>query len=198
MVSDRVETIVGSLAALIVIHSTLTVLYNLFWSPLRAVPGPWWYAATPFPRLWLYFSGREPFTVKETHERYGPVVRLAPYEVSFIDERAWPEIYGYKATTHKDETFYPFSPGTKNSLILANDEDHHRMRKMFLPAFSTRALRDQSDLLNTYVIRLIKVLRSRLETGNDVVDLVKMYNLTTYVSAPSVMALSNTALLTPM
>ena len=39
------------------------------------------------------------------HERYGPVVRLAPYEVSFIDEKAWSDIYGYRATTHKDETF---------------------------------------------------------------------------------------------
>jgi cytochrome P450 len=179
---DRITTIFSSLAALAVIHCISTVLYNLFWSPLSAVPGPRWYAATPFPRLWLYFSGREPWAVKEMHERYGPIVRLAPYEVSFIDEKAWPEIYGYKAATHKDETFYPFSPATKNSLILASDENHHRMRKMFLPAFSARALRDQSELLDGYVTRLVKVLGSRIET-DDVVDLVKMYNLTTYVSA---------------
>jgi cytochrome P450 len=178
----RLETIFSSLAALVVVHSTLTVLYNLFWSPLRTVPGPWWYAATPFPRLWLYFSGREPWAVKDMHERYGPVVRLAPYEVSFIDEKAWPDIYGYKTATHKDATWYPFSPETKKSIILADDENHHRMRKMFLPAFSARALREQSGLLNGYAERLIKVLRSRLET-DDVVDLVKMYNLTTYVSA---------------
>lgn len=181
MAFDRIMTIFGSLIALIIIHSTLSVLYNLFWSPLHSVPGPWWYAATPFPRPWLYFSGREPWTVKEMHERYGPIVRLAPYEVSFIDEKAWPDIYGYKATTHKDETFYPFSPGTKHSLILADDESHHRMRKMFLPAFSARALREQTELLSGYAVQLVKVLRSRLET-DDVVDLVKMYNLTTYVS----------------
>lgn len=179
---DRIATALGSVAALLVIHGISNVLYNLFFSPLRSVPGSRWYAATPLPRLWLYFSGREPWTVKEMHERYGPIVRLAPYEVSFIDEKAWPEIYGYKAKTHKDKTFYPFSPATKNSLILANDEDHHRMRKMFLPAFSARALREQTDLLNGYVTRLVEVLRSRVETA-DVVDLVKMYNLTTYVSA---------------
>jgi hypothetical protein len=178
---DRITTVFGSVAVLLVIHGISTVLYNLFWSPLRSVPGPKWYAATPFPRLWLYFSGREPWVVKEMHGRYGPIVRLAPYEVSFIDEKAWPEIYGYKAATHKDETFYPFSPATKNSLILADDENHHRMRKMLLPAFSTRALREQSGLLDGYVTRLVKVLRSRVET-EDVVDLVKMYNLTTYVS----------------
>jgi hypothetical protein len=181
MAFEKIETIFVSLLALVVIHATATILYNLFLSPLRAIPGPWWYAATPFPRLWLYFSGREPWCVKAMHEHYGPVVRLAPTEVSFIDEQAWKDIYGYKTTTHKDETFYPFSPATKHSLILAGDETHHRMRKMFLPAFSAKALRDQTGLLDEYVVRLVNVLEERRKAGKDI-DLVKIYNLTTYVS----------------
>jgi len=178
MAFERVQTIIASAVALLVLHAVATVLYNLFWSPLRNIPGPWWYAATPFPRLWLYFSGREPWCVKAMHERYGPVVRLAPTEVSFIDEQAWKDIYGYKATTHKDETFYPFSPATKHSLILAGEETHHRMRKMFLPAFSAKALREQTGLLNEYVVKLVKILEERRKAGQ-VIDLVKMYNLTT-------------------
>lgn len=178
MTSERIETLVSSAVALLGFYAIATIIYNLFLSPLRTIPGPWWYAATPFPRLWLYFSGREPWCVKEMHERYGPVVRLAPTEVSFIDEQAWKDIYGYKATTHKDETFYPFSPSTKHSLILAGDESHHRMRKMFLPAFSAKALRDQTGLLNEYVMKLVNVLQDKCQSGQ-VIDLVKMYNLTT-------------------
>jgi hypothetical protein len=181
MAFEKIKTIFVSLLALVVIHATATILYILFLSPLRAIPGPWWYAATPFPRLWLYFSGREPWCVKAMYERYGPVVRLAPTEVSFIDEQAWKDIYGYKTTTHQDETFYPFSPATKHSLILAGDETHHRMRKMFLPAFSAKALRDQTGLLDEYVVRLVNVLEERRKAGKDI-DLVKIYNLTTYVS----------------
>lgn len=181
---DRLPALAGTVAALILLHSTLSILYNLLFHPLASIPGPKWYAATPFPRLWLYFSGREPWVVKDMHARYGPVVRIAPAELSFIDEQAWKDIYGHKATTHKDQTFYPFSPGTKHSLILADDANHHRMRKMFLPAFSARALREQTGLLNEYVLGLVKILKGRVvESGTEgVVDLVKMYNLTTYVS----------------
>jgi hypothetical protein len=129
----RIETIIISLLALLVIRTTATILHNLFFSPLRTIPGPKWYAATPFPRLWLYISGREPWVVKSMHERYGPVVRLAPMEVSFIDEQAWKDIYGYRATT-----------SAKHSLILADDETHPWMRRMSRPAFSAKALREQS------------------------------------------------------
>jgi hypothetical protein len=55
-----IETIIISLAALLVIHTTTTILHNLFSSPLRTIPGPKWYAATPFPRLWLYIPSRQP------------------------------------------------------------------------------------------------------------------------------------------
>lgn len=178
---ERLVTIIGSLVALFIIHSTATVFYNLFWSPLRTIPGPWWYAATPFPRLWLYFSGRETNCLKDLHDRYGPTVRLAPTEISFIDEQVWKEVYGYKAATHKDHSFYPLAPNTKHSLILASDEKHPKMRKMLLPAFSARALKEQAELLNEYVTSLINVLKARSEAV-EVVDMVKMYTLTTYVS----------------
>jgi hypothetical protein len=52
------------------------------------------------------------------------------------------------------------------------------MRKMFLPAFSAKALREQTGLLNEYVLKLVKILEVRRKSGQ-VIDLVKMYNLTT-------------------
>lgn len=180
MAFERLMTITGSLAALFIIHSIATILFNLFGSPLRTIPGPWFYAATPFPRLRLYFSGRETSCLKDLHNRYGPIVRLAPTEISFIDEQAWKKIYGYKAATHKDHSFYPLAPNTKHSLILACDEKHPKMRKMFLPAFSARALKEQAELLNEYVASLVNALKARSEAG-EVVDMVKMYTLTTYV-----------------
>lgn len=153
------------------------VAQNLFFSPLSKYPGSWWYIATPFPRLWLYVTGREPFVVLAMHERYGPIVRIAPNELSFIDAQAWKDIYGHKATTYKDPTFYPFSPGTKNSLILADNENHHRMRKMMLPAFSARALREQNSLLSSYITTMVRVLSSKQQAGEEV-DLVRLYNCT--------------------
>lgn len=175
---EHAYKIFGYLLTLTSVYCTGIVLYNLFLSPLRKYPGSWLYAATPFPRLWLHISGREPWVVMDMHKRYGPIVRLAPNELTFIDQQAWKDIYGHKAKTFKDSTFYPFSPDTKHSLILANDEDHHRIRKMFLPAFSARALREQNTLLNHYVLWLVRALKSKQECSEEV-DLVKMYNCTT-------------------
>jgi hypothetical protein len=33
----------------------------------------------------------------ELHERYGDVVRLAPDELSYANEEAWREVYGYRS-----------------------------------------------------------------------------------------------------
>ncbi|THW45121.1 cytochrome P450 [Aureobasidium pullulans] len=179
MFSEQITKAAGYLLTGVVLYSTSIVFYNLYINPLSKYPGSWLYTSTPFPRLWLYISGREPFVVLDMHKRYGPIVRIAPNELSFIDQQAWKDIYGHKNNNPKDPTFYPFAPDTKNSLILANDEDHHRMRKMFLPAFSARALRDQNDMLNHYVRKLVEGLKEKQKNGEKV-DLVKFYNFTTF------------------
>ncbi|KAI5196097.1 hypothetical protein AUEXF2481DRAFT_82887 [Aureobasidium subglaciale EXF-2481] len=178
MVSEQIPKAASYLLTLAIVYSTGIIFYNLFLHPLSKYPGSWIYTSTPFARLWLHISGREPFVVSNMHKRYGTIVRIAPNELSFIDEQAWKDIYGHKNNNPKDPTFYPFAPDTKNSLILAGDEDHHRMRKMFLPAFSAKALRDQNDMLNGYVRKLVVVLKRKQKGGK--VDLVQYYNFTTF------------------
>jgi len=174
----QASKVVGYLFTLTILYCTSTIVYNLYFSPLSKFPGSWIYTSTRLPRVWLYITGREPWVIADMHKRYGPIVRVAPNELSFIDEAAWKDIYGIKNNNPKDETQYPFSPETKKSLILANDEDHHMQRKMFLPAFSARALRDQNDLLSGYVVELVRVLDEKRKTCESV-DLVKYYNFTT-------------------
>ncbi|THX69009.1 cytochrome P450 [Aureobasidium pullulans] len=175
----QASKVVGYLFTLTILYCTSTIVYNLYFNPLSKFPGSWIYTSTRLPRVWLYITGREPWVIADMHKRYGPIVRVAPNELSFIDEAAWKDIYGIKNNNPKDETQYPFSPETKKSLILANDEDHHMQRKMFLPAFSARALRDQNDLLSGYVVELVRVLDEKRKTGESV-DLVKYYNFTTF------------------
>jgi hypothetical protein len=39
-----------------------------------------------------------PYEVKKLHDRYGPVVRIAPGELSYNDPDAWQDIYGNRVT----------------------------------------------------------------------------------------------------
>ncbi|TQN67262.1 Cytochrome P450 monooxygenase hmp1, partial [Colletotrichum shisoi] len=73
------------------------VVYNLYFHPLAAFPGPRLAAATPWWMMSSYLGGRTPRDLLELHNRYGPVVRTAPGAPSYIGATQWKEIYGHKA-----------------------------------------------------------------------------------------------------
>jgi cytochrome P450 len=67
------------------------------------------------------------------------------------------------------------------SLIGAYDKDHSRQRKIFTPAFSDRALKQQEPLFIKYADTLVTRLRESIESDPEKkLDMVKMYNFTTF------------------
>ncbi len=62
-------------------------------SPLRQFPGP---LLAKLSNAWLYaitFSGQRAFIIHSLHQRYGPVIRVAPNELSFASAAAAHDIY---------------------------------------------------------------------------------------------------------
>lgn len=59
-------------------------IYNLLLNPLRQYPGPRLWAISRLP--WTYYSLRGQFVWKilELHQRYGPIVRIAPDELEVL------------------------------------------------------------------------------------------------------------------
>jgi hypothetical protein len=67
------------------------------------------------------------------HRKYGPVVRTAPNELSFCEERAWQDIYGKPVSRNtqlqKDQQqLLPPPSGIWNMMQQPSDEEHQRMR----------------------------------------------------------------------
>lgn len=59
------------------------VIIPVFLSPLSRIPNAHWSApVSPVWILWKRYKGLNNRTIHEAHERLGPVVRLAPSEVS--------------------------------------------------------------------------------------------------------------------
>lgn len=80
------------------------VAYDIFLHPLHKVPGPF---LARFSQLWRnirYFRGTWLDDVVHLHEEYGPVVRIAPNEVSFVDKAALKTLYGHGQPSQKVET----------------------------------------------------------------------------------------------
>lgn len=62
-------------------------------SPLFRIPGPVLSAFTSLPLRWNELNANRTLYIHDLHLRYGPVVRIAPKEVSFTSWAAVKEIY---------------------------------------------------------------------------------------------------------
>ena len=143
-------------------------------------PGPRHFAATALPYVFASFSGRLAIRLHDLHNEYGPVVRTAPNELSFIDPSAWTTIYGRKNRNQTPfrknyDSFNETRSQIRRSLYLADDEEHARARKILSQAFSPEALRTQEPLLQSHVQELINKLDYERLTEGRTVDLEKWY-----------------------
>ncbi|MCJ1403437.1 hypothetical protein MMC11_006660 [Xylographa trunciseda] len=172
------------LAILPIVHVILKAVYNLYFHPLSRFPGQRLWAVSRIPYAWNLAKGDLTQRTKELHDTYGPVVRLAPNELSFIDGQAWHDIYNH----HQGSPNFPknplwMAPGENgiHSILSANDADHARYRRLLSHAFSERALMQQEDLILSYIDLLISRLREHASSPDKVVvDLVQWFNFTTF------------------
>ena len=125
--------------------------------------------------------------VQRLHTKYGEVVRLSPNEVSFISgETAWTDIYGFRTgkmkgheNMQKDPAWYAQPPAASH-IIVANDADHTRFRRVLSHAFSEKALAQQEVLLQGYVDLLINRIKEVVVKDSAPQDMTEWYNWTTF------------------
>lgn len=98
----------------------------------------------------------------DMHTKYGPVVRIAPGRVDFIDPQAWEDIYSSRTRPQfmKDEEAYRYAWKTK-SMQVAHGASHARQRKLVSHAFSNAALQEQEPTLQHYINTMMQMLRER-------------------------------------
>ncbi|KAI1191912.1 cytochrome P450, partial [Nemania serpens] len=161
-----------------VIKQFSTIIYDLYFHPLRNVPGPRLWIAFPILRKYLMVRGNSEFRIRDLHEKYGEVMRVSPNEVYFLNPQAWKDIYGHGHAEFPK--YYPEGVHMDPRKILsANPRDHFRLRRAMLPAFSDKALSQQEPLIRTYVDLLIKRLQEVADTRSHT-NIVRWYNLTTF------------------
>jgi cytochrome P450 len=171
----------------IAVYAIGTIIYNLYFHPLRHIPGPWLARSTPIPYGLQMRSGNIVTWIQHLHAQYGEVVRVTPTELSFISaETAWSDIYGFRTGKYKDTGAYlkdnAWFPKPVNgvwSIINSNEADHSRLRRNLSHAFSDKALRSQEALIMSYVNLLIHKLGEHAEK-NLPVDIMRWYNYTTF------------------
>lgn len=151
------------------------VSYQLYFHPLARIPGPPHWILSRVPFVWALRRGEFAARITEIHERYGPVVRIASNEVSFIDEKAWSAFYAYRQGSSLPKSPFWYRPRVNNGtygIMGSPNADHGRFRRALAPAFTEKAMREHEPMIQHHVNLLLSKFRNEAakETPFDVVD----------------------------
>lgn len=133
---------------------------NLLFSPVpSAIPGPF---LARFTTKWILFvdlSGFRGRTVDALHKKYGPVVRLAPNELSFSALPCIKAIYGVGSTCIKSPAYDNF--GRRGMFQMQDPEMHRQRQKRIAHIFAPAVLQQMEPLIQACVAKLITQLKKR-------------------------------------
>lgn len=128
---------------------------------------------------WLW-GGFLHLTLKELHDKYGDVVRVAPDELSFIDGRAWEPLYtGHIRNKGLPKNPVVFGAQQFRSILDGGDGEHTRMRKILGHSFSTQTMLRQEPMLKQYLQSMISRIRELSAAGSSV-DVVRWFHFLTF------------------
>ncbi|SPJ87907.1 related to isotrichodermin C-15 hydroxylase (cytochrome P-450 monooxygenase CYP65A1) [Fusarium torulosum] len=124
--------------------------------------------------------------MRQAHDRYGDVIRIAPNELSFKTPQAYKDIYnhaaGSKSPFPKSRYFYDRGASVKHpDIVFTIEPERHRpQRRSLSHAFSAKALRGVEDTIQRHIRLFTHQLRQRGAPGTDGVDMSTVFNWLTF------------------
>jgi cytochrome P450 len=126
----------------------------------------------------VILSCQLPYKLKQLHEKYGSVARIAPDELCFSTAEAMTDIYcnsQSRSCMPRDPYMYQVSPQDVHSILtVPGAEDHSRYRRVLNYAFSNRSLVQQEPLILQHVRLFISKLHQLSRKGP--VDMFAWYS----------------------
>ncbi|KAK7956146.1 cytochrome P450 family protein [Apiospora aurea] len=154
-----------ALLACYLVYGLLLALYRLYLHPLAHFPGPKSCAVTEWYEFYCYIvkGGQWGNRVQKMHERYGPIVRTSPWELSIRDPEFYSQLY-VTASTRRTNMWPRGREGNgfESSHHLSVPHDLHRSRRKHLEPFFSRQgttrvehiIKDEAQKLTGRLLRL--------------------------------------------
>ncbi|KAH7915810.1 cytochrome P450 [Hygrophoropsis aurantiaca] len=160
------------------------------WHPLAEYPGPFLCKLTQFWNVWVMWGGKQHVYRLWMHEKYGPIVRIGPNELSIVDKELMPSILGPqgmpKGPLNADKRLTPASEKHKDDYSLQGCRDsqrHAKLRKAWSKAFTNSPMKDYEELMLQRALQLIETLDKFCRDSPDGyghVDISKWINFFSY------------------
>ncbi|KAM0542556.1 hypothetical protein ACHAPJ_012727 [Fusarium lateritium] len=171
----------ASFLFLSIAYLLFSIVYNLFFNPLRKFPGPTLWAISVIPYVNMCLSGKSHRTILQLHQRYGPIVRIGPNDLSLNHPDGMKDLRGHRkigtGENSKDPNLARFNA---DNIIGANRQDHQRFRRALAHGFSNQSMMDQQAIIKSYVNSLIEGLLEECTGGMKPLDIGKWLNFTTF------------------
>ena len=143
-----------ALVSFTLVYVLVTTIHGLWFSRYSHIPGP---RLCKITRLWLiFFDIRLQRTAKvhEWHEKYGPVILVAPGEVSFSETSTAREIYGAIGRHPKSGYFDNFIAYGQRATFNSLPYEEHREKRSHTFAFFQGS--------SIYLSRYVSPIRERM------------------------------------
>jgi len=145
------------------------VAYRIFFHPLAPVPGSLICKLTPLWTWYHSYIGDECTQINALHERYGPVLRIAPNEVIIADGAALQPIYNERGGFKKADCYANFDIEGHETIFSTRDAEHRAKRsKAVVPMFSMKKITEKQDVIEACVQRFMRRVRQEAKDGERV------------------------------
>ncbi|KAF1816634.1 cytochrome P450 [Eremomyces bilateralis CBS 781.70] len=167
-IPQTLSLVISFLSAL----SSSVLFYRLIapWHPLHHVPGPF---LAKCSQVWLFsrlYKGRPRVDQRVLHEKYGPIVRIGPNEVSLADAASLSVIYGGKPWVKGKSYSFTASGGAATSETalssIRDHEEHKFRRRIWDRAFSISSLKEYQPAIRRRTEQLCNQLDRLSTTGS--------------------------------
>ncbi|KAG4029003.1 hypothetical protein MFRU_018g01090 [Monilinia fructicola] len=118
----------------------IKILYRAYFTPLSKVPGPWYARLTHLVLKYHVITGRRMHYIHSLHLNFGPIVLIAPTELSCSSIPSFKEIHRISKPFLKSPWYQNFANKPAQVFNMIDLRDHSTRRKLLAHAFSKTSL----------------------------------------------------------
>ncbi|KAJ2996575.1 hypothetical protein NUW58_g937 [Xylaria curta] len=161
------------------LYAVCISIYRLFFHPLRRVPGPKLAALTKWVETY-YECFKQPggqfmWEYQKWHDKYGPIVRIAPNEVHIQDIRFYDTLYSNTRHSNKLKHLEHRFNNKLSGFATAEHHVHRTRRAAINPFFSKRTIARHSPNIQNLMDQLCERVKSEFAQDGSVLNLSNMW-----------------------
>ncbi|RDW84241.1 hypothetical protein BP6252_01831 [Coleophoma cylindrospora] len=171
---DSTSVVLYALMLLSFTYVVCYVTYQYFFHPLACFPGPFLASVTDLWQVYQYLTLKQPYTLTDLHEKYGPFVRYGPDKLSVTSEDAIPLVFQKGGKAMPKTEFYDAYGAAHPNVFGMRDENLHSVRRRHMShSFSISYVKEMERYLDLN-IGILKEKIARYSCQNEAYDLKKV------------------------